>query len=213
MTVFKQYYLSKFTGRQLNWKLNQGSAELRARIGNNGTKRYEITVSTLQMVILTMFNDQQKVTYGELLQNMQTTDHELKSHLIPLCKFKILDKFPKESEFKNEDFFQVNFSYQNNSFKIKLPVLCSKQQKTAETDELTKKVDDDRKLIIDAAIVRIMKSRKRLDHPSLLLETTRHLQTKFMPDPLMIKKRIEGLIDREYLERDKDDKKYYNYLA
>ena len=140
MTVFKQYYLSKFTGRQLNWKLNQGSAELRARIGNNGTKRYEITVSTLQMVILTMFNDQQKVTYGELLQNMQTTDHELKSHLIPLCKFKILDKFPKESEFKNEDFFQVNFSYQNNSFKIKLPVLCSKQQKTAETDELTKRL-------------------------------------------------------------------------
>ena len=70
MTVFKQYYLSKFTGRQLNWKLNQGSAELRARIGNQGTKRYEITVSTLQMVILTMFNDQQKVTYGELLQNM-----------------------------------------------------------------------------------------------------------------------------------------------
>ena len=115
--------------------------------------------------------------------------------------------------FKNEDFLQVNFSYQNNSFKIKLPVLCSKQQKTAETDEITKKVDDDRKLIIDAAIVRIMKSRKRLDHPSLLLETTRHLQTKFIPDPLMIKKRIEGLIDREYLERDKDDKKYYNYLA
>lgn len=47
MSVFKQYYLSKFTGRQLNWKLNQGSAELRARIGNNGSRRYEITVSTL----------------------------------------------------------------------------------------------------------------------------------------------------------------------
>jgi cullin 3 len=45
------------------------------------------------------------------------------------------------------------------------------------------------------------------------METTRHLSTKFMPDPQMIKKRIEGLIDREYLERDKDDKKYYNYLA
>ena len=75
MSVFKQYYLSKFTGRQLNWKLNQGSAELRAKIGNNGTKKYEITVSTLQMVILTMFNDQQQVTYGELLQNMQTSDH------------------------------------------------------------------------------------------------------------------------------------------
>lgn len=91
--------------------------------------------------------------------------------------------------------------------------MSSKLQKTAESDELTKKVDDDRKLIIDAAIVRIMKSRKRLDHPSLVMETTRHLSTKFLPDPQMIKKRIEGLIDREYIERDKDDKKYYNYLA
>lgn len=105
MSVFKQYYLSKFTGRQLNWKLNQGSAELRARIGNNGARRYEITVSTLQMVILTMFNDTIKVSYGEFLQNMQISDQDLKSHLIPLCKFKILDKFPKETDFKADDYF------------------------------------------------------------------------------------------------------------
>lgn len=47
MSVFKQYYLSKFSGRQLNWKMNQGYAELKARIGNNGTRRYEMSVSTL----------------------------------------------------------------------------------------------------------------------------------------------------------------------
>ena len=45
MSVFKQYYMSKFSGRQLYWKLNQGSADVRARIGANG-KRYEMTVST-----------------------------------------------------------------------------------------------------------------------------------------------------------------------
>ena len=49
-----------------------------------------------------------------------------------------------------------------------------------ETDELTKKVDDDRKLIIDAAIVRIMKTRKRLEHVTLIAETTKHLSLKFM---------------------------------
>ena len=160
-----------------------------------------------------MFNDTPRVSYHDLVENMNITDQDLKSHLIPLCKFKILDKFPKDTEFKMDDQFQVNLSYQNNSFKIKLPVLCSKQQRSAENDELTKKVDDDRKLIIDAAIVRIMKSRKRLDHASLIVESTKHLSTKFMPDPQMIKRRIEGLIDREYLERDKDDKKFYNYLA
>ena len=43
-----------------------------------------------------IFNDSKNVTYNDMLSNMQITDHDLKSHLIPLCKFKILDKSPKE---------------------------------------------------------------------------------------------------------------------
>ena len=70
MSVFKQYYMSKFSGRQLHWKLNQGYAEVKARIGNNGTKRYEMSVSTYQMCILILFNDRPKITYHDLLQNM-----------------------------------------------------------------------------------------------------------------------------------------------
>lgn len=76
--------------------MNQGYAELKARIGNNGTRKYEMSVSTLQMCILTMFNDSKSVTYSDMINNMHISDHELKSHLIPLCKFKILDKLPKE---------------------------------------------------------------------------------------------------------------------
>ena len=85
MSVFKQYYMSKFSGRQLHWKLNQGYAEVRAKIGNNGTKRYEMSVSTYQMCILMMFNEQSEVSYHDLMQNMQVTETDLKSHLIPLC--------------------------------------------------------------------------------------------------------------------------------
>jgi cullin 3 len=29
----------------------------------------------------------------------------------------------------------------------------------------------------------------------------------------MIKKRIESLIDREYMERDAEDRRYYKYIA
>jgi hypothetical protein len=46
MSVFKQYYMMKFNGRQLHWKLNQGHAELRAWIGQGGKKRFEVSVST-----------------------------------------------------------------------------------------------------------------------------------------------------------------------
>jgi hypothetical protein len=39
------------------------------------------------------------------------------------------------------------------------------------------------------------------------------LQLKFPIKPADLKKRIESLIDREYLERDKTNPQIYNYLA
>lgn len=46
-----------------------------------------------------------------------------------------------------------------------------------------------------------------------MTEVTKQLQPRFMPNPVVIKKRIESLIEREFLERDKVDRKMYRYLA
>lgn len=40
-----------------------------------------------------------------------------------------------------------------------------------------------------------------------------NLQLKFPIKPADLKKRIESLIDREYLEREKSNPQIYNYLA
>lgn len=90
MSLFKTYYLAKFSGRVLYWKLNQGQAELRAKMG----KKYELTTSTYQMCILMMFNEKKVISYQELLQNMQIQDGDLKPHLIPLLKFQLIQKNP-----------------------------------------------------------------------------------------------------------------------
>lgn len=66
---------------------------------------------------------------------------------------------------------------------------------------------------IDAAIVRIMKARKRLEHQQLVAEVFKQLQARFHPEAIEIKRRIENLIEREYLERDQDDKRVYQYVA
>lgn len=47
----------------------------------------------------------------------------------------------------------------------------------------------------------------------LVLEVVGQLQRSFQPDLRLIKKRIEDLISRDYLERDKDNHNTYRYLA
>ena len=53
--------------------------------------------------------------------------------------------------------------------------------------------------------------RKSLDHNQLLSELYSQLQ--FALKAADVKKRIESLIEREYMERDKDTASLYHYLA
>jgi len=74
------------------------------------------------------------------------------------------------------------------------------------------KVEEDRRHLVEAAIVRIMKARKSLGHNELFAEVTRQLNVRFTPSPQFVKKRIESLIEREYLER-QGDHRLYSYVA
>jgi cullin 3 len=46
-----------------------------------------------------------------------------------------------------------------------------------------------------------------------MTEVLTQLSTRFVPDVSMVKKRIESLIDREYLERLSEEPPTYGYVA
>ncbi len=52
-----------------------------------------------------------------------------------------------------------------------------------------------------------------MGHQNLVAEVSQQLMNLFKPDPKVIKYRIEGLLSREYLERDKDKEGVYKYLG
>ena len=102
----------------------------------------------------------------------------------------------------------------NNDFKHeKKKILCfsSKGQRSqaekadlVESEQAQKQLEQERELALDAMIVRIMKSRRKLKFNELLPEINK-LSTLFQPQPRMIRKRIDSLIERDYLKRDDDD--------
>ena len=61
--------------------------------------------------------------------------------------------------------------------------------------------------------MRVMKARKQMKHNDLIAEVTRQLSSRFVPQSQFIKKCIESLLEREYVERSQSDARLYTYLA
>ena len=210
--TFKEHYLMRHNGRRLQWQANMGSADLKATFGS---RRYEINVSTYLMCILLQFNDCDRKSYADIAQATEIPSPELKRALQSLAcaKFKILNKEPKGRDVDDGDVFEYNGDFSAKHLRFKVGTVTASKENDAEKQETRAKVDEDRKPQIDAALVRVMKSRKEMEHNSLIAEVTSQLQSRFMPHPNVIKKRIESLIEREFLERDKDNWRRYKYLA
>eukprot|EP00879_Flechtneria_rotunda_P001881 GHRR01002052.1.p1 GENE.GHRR01002052.1~~GHRR01002052.1.p1 ORF type:complete len:737 (+),score=264.98 GHRR01002052.1:271-2481(+) len=213
--VFKKYYTDTHSGRRLSWQTNMGTADLKAMF-QGGKEKHELTVSTYQMVILLLFNDAEQLSYREIAEATEITAPDLKRSLQSLACAKgknVLRKEPMSKEVEETDMFSFNDTFTSKLYKIKIGTISAQKEGEQEKLETRHKVEEDRKPQIEAAIVRIMKARKRLDHNAVVSEVTRQLAARFLPNPAVIKKRIESLIEREFLERDPNDRKVYVYLA
>ena len=51
---FEMYYLSKHTGRRLTWQPSMGTADVRVKFKS---RKHDLTVSTIALVILMLFED------------------------------------------------------------------------------------------------------------------------------------------------------------
>ncbi|KAK1284556.1 Cullin-3B [Acorus calamus] len=154
--------------------------------------------------------------YKEIEQATAIPAPDLKRCLQSLACVKgknVLRKEPMSKDILEDDDFFFNDRFTSKFFKVKIGTVAAQKESEPEKQETRQRVEEDRKPQIEAAIVRIMKSRRVLDHNNIVTEVTKQLQSRFLPNPVVIKKRIESLIEREFLERDKVDRKMYRYLA
>ncbi|XP_028806440.1 cullin-3A [Neltuma alba] len=210
---FRSYYLGTHNGRRLSWQTNMGTADLKATFKG---QKHELNVSTYQMCVLMLFNNADGLTCKEIEQATRIPLSDLKRCLQSLACVKgknVLRKEPMSKDIAEDDAFFFNDKFTSKFIKVKIGTVVAQRESEPENIETRQRVEEDRKPQIEAAIVRIMKARRTLDHNNIVTEVTKQLQSRFLPNPVVIKKRIESLIEREFLERDKLDRKLYRYLA
>jgi cullin 1 len=207
VSTFKEFYEKKLQHRKLTWIYGLGQVSMK---GNFSSKPIELNINLFQAAILLLFNEQGSLKYTEIRDRLGLPDEDMARnlHSLSCAKYKLLLKEPENKSINQEDVFTYNEKFTDRMRRIKIPLPQIDDKKKVEAD-----VDKDRRYAIDAAIVRTMKSRKVLPHQQLVLEVVQQLTKMFKPDFKIIKKRIEDLIARDYLERDKDNPNVFKYMA
>ncbi|KAK4847817.1 hypothetical protein QYF36_006218 [Acer negundo] len=205
--VFKGFYETKTKHRKLTWIYSLGQCNVNGKFEQ---KTIELIVSTYQAATLLLFNSSDRLSYSEIMTQLNLTHDDLVRllHSLSCAKYKILTKEPNTKTISQNDYFEFNSKFTDRMRRIKIPLPPVDERKKIVED-----VDKDRRYAIDAAIVRIMKSRKVLGHQQLVSECVEQLSRMFKPDIKAIKKRMEDLISRDYLERDKENPNMFRYLA
>uniref|UniRef100_A0A8C7T634 Cullin 2 n=1 Tax=Oncorhynchus mykiss TaxID=8022 RepID=A0A8C7T634_ONCMY len=187
--MFELFYNQHFSGRKLTWLHYLCTGEVKM---NYLSKPYVAMVTTYQMAVLLAFNNSETVGYKELQDSTQMNEKELQKTIKSLLDVKMLN---------------------HDSQKVRGQVSAATDSPGDLESQTRSAVDEDRKMYLQAAIVRIMKARKVLRHNALIQEVINQSKARFNPSISMIKKCIEVLIDKQYIERSQSSADEYSYVA
>jgi len=240
---FTEYYQSVTEARKLSFTPALGSCVVEMNIND---KTYDLSVTTLQAVVLDLFTtkaDGTSPNYSleEIVAQLSLTadpsllsiatkvtrlNEELRRrgklknlgalkeefakkalHSLSCGKLKVLTKTPKNKRINKSDRFTSNTTFSNSKRRLRIPMA------SVQPSHNSKRIEDDRTVAIEAAIVKIMKTRKQMRYTELEGEVLKQLLKLFSIRSKSFKRCIERLMDREYIERDEHQSDLLHYLA
>lgn len=222
---YAAFYAEKHGGRKLTWLWHLCKGEIKANYVKMNKVPYTFQVSTYQMAILLLFNDSDSVSYNDIASATTLAKETLDPSIAIMLKAKVLLAKP-EGKTAPGTMYTLNKDFKNKKLKVNLNIAIKAEQKQ-EVEETHKTIEEDRKMLIQVSmilfmctdyanftqsvIVRIMKSRKNMKHAQLVSETIQQIKARFSPKVSDIKKCIDILLEKEYLERLDGDE--LGYLA
>lgn len=204
--MFEMFYNEQYCGRKLSWMYNLSLVELKFCYCK---KPYVVTMELYMMGVLICFNNNDTLNYRDIRENCQLPNKELLKELQLLVDAKML---LAELPITDSSVFTLNLKFTNKRTKFKvLPVLPA--EVVQEVVQTHVAVEEDRRMFMQASIVRIMKTRKEMSHTALVQEVISQAQTRFMPKISTVKKCIENLLEKQYIERSPKTQGSYVYVA
>ncbi|THX81456.1 Cullin-domain-containing protein [Aureobasidium pullulans] len=209
---YERHYKSKHSGRKLDWKHSLAHCQMKAKFAK-GTK--ELVVSSFQAIILLLFNGidaSTHLTHDFIKSESGLPEAEVNRTLQSLAcaKLRPLAKHPKGREISPTDTFTVDPSFWHDKYRVKINQVQLKETKE-ENKETHERVAADRNFECQAAVVRVMKSRKTIGHSELIAEVITATRSRGVLDVKDIKKNIDRLIEKDYMEREEGN--MYSYIA
>lgn len=205
IAIFESYYQQQNNNNKiLQWIPEKSTCTLTSTFESN---RYEMNMTCFQGIIMMLFNEYSSLSLSEIINITNIPLTEAKRSLVGLVcgKYKILQG---SNKVEMTDRYTVNDKFSDKKKKISIPlpkIVVVKKQIVEETNK-------NRNYIIDAAIVRIMKARRKISHMELFTEVMSQIKL-FRVEPKNLKMAIEELITREYISRDPNSNNLYNYVA
>ena len=219
-TRFQNFYFDKHNGRKLTWLWQLCKGEVKANYIKGVKVPHTFMVSTYQMAILLLFNDADTVTYEDAQKATALSADWLDPSLGVFVKAKVLIPTPENGKPEPGTSYALNYNFKSKKVKVNLNIAVKSEQKSKTPIRPSKKIESySCRCVIpfpflphqtpwaghanseQSAIVRIMKSRKRMKHVQLVQETISQIKSRFAPKIPDIKKSIDQLIEKEYLER------------
>lgn len=215
LTDFYTYHFNERHGgtRRLAYAHTEGQMIIRANIGEKAQDWKEFTMMPIQAMILLQFNERTELTPSALAKLCGLNEEEVMKLIHPLifapvCKLLENKNVKPGGKFMASDVLTVNTKFKNPLKRIAVPFIAMREKSVINSSE----TETQRKHVVDATVIRVMKSRKTMRFDALIAETQRQIRI-FNADIRLIKSRIDDLINKEYLERSEQDRTELSYLA
>ncbi len=203
--IFKYYHIN-YPGRTVQWAYENSKVELNAVFPH---KKYKIICNTIQACVLLLFNDKNIlfnnfILFSTILKLLNIENkNDLENNIKPLLNSSLLIKLNDEN---NNDKFILNknFGDENEIIKVEMPI---KKENYVRKEY----IEEDRSMAIDGMIVKILKSKKKMEFNEVINYILTNLE-RFRVKVESIKKRINSLIERELIGRDKNDANILTYI-